>query len=357
MPLEKSKEIQRQEGRTETAGQTGGGAMIDPEHPSSVAPQILEAARAWRDSGEDDLRDLCDFVIQRAAAEALSLCKRPPLAEGMANEQKAGEGGKPLVYLASPYSHPERSVRAQRFEAVCRAAAKLMNGGVYLYSAISHSHPIAEAGSLPLGWDFWGAYDRAILSCCNKVIVLRLDGWRESKGVQAEIAIAAEQGIPVEYIDEEPPPPGSTDADPTAGPLHTVGKDDPCAPLGSEPEDEHLGYREKEALKAHWQEHELNGIRRDLEAAGYPVGSITHDDAGKMVTEQMTLGAHILFALDDMKQAKEAAERQLKDVERDARRYRHWRVHPFMMEQVIWSVSSELDAAIDAAIDRQGTET
>ncbi len=78
-----------------------------------------------------------------------------------------------------------------------------MAGGVHLYAPIPHTHPIAEAGDLPKGWDYWGAYDRAILSCCNKIIVLKLDGWQESKGVQAEIAIAAEQGITIEYLEPD----------------------------------------------------------------------------------------------------------------------------------------------------------
>lgn len=111
---------------------------------------------------------------------------------------------RPLTYLASPYSHPDRAVRVQRFEAACRAAAALMRGGVHLYSPIAHTHPIAEAGDLPKGWDFWKQYDSAILSCCHTLIVLRIDGWQESKGIQAELQIAAELGITIEYIDPDP---------------------------------------------------------------------------------------------------------------------------------------------------------
>jgi hypothetical protein len=107
---------------------------------------------------------------------------------------------KPLVYLACPYNHPDRAVRVRRFEAVNRVAAKLMNEGLHVFSPISHTHPIAEAGNLPLGWDYWQQYDRAYLTHCHKLIVLMLDGWRESKGVAGEVAIAEELGLPVEYI-------------------------------------------------------------------------------------------------------------------------------------------------------------
>lgn len=108
---------------------------------------------------------------------------------------------KTLVYLATPYSHPDRAIRVQRFEKVNVVAGKLMREGLHIFSPISHTHPIAEASDLPLGFDFWQKYDTAILSTCCKLIVLKLDGWEQSVGVAAEIAIAKNLGLPIEYID------------------------------------------------------------------------------------------------------------------------------------------------------------
>lgn len=107
---------------------------------------------------------------------------------------------KTLVYLAVPYSHPDAAVRLYRFETVNRMAAKLMREGVHIFSPISHTHPIALAGDLPLGWEYWGAYDRAILNACKKLLILQLEGWSTSKGVTEEMTIAIELGIPVEFI-------------------------------------------------------------------------------------------------------------------------------------------------------------
>lgn len=107
----------------------------------------------------------------------------------------------PLTYLACPYSHPMRTVRVARFEAVNKATAVLMRKGHLVFSPISHTHPIAEAGGLPLGWEFWEAFDRAYLAHSRLVMVLRVDGWAESKGVAAELRIAGELGLPVEYMD------------------------------------------------------------------------------------------------------------------------------------------------------------
>jgi hypothetical protein len=105
-----------------------------------------------------------------------------------------------MIYLAIPYSHSDPEVREQRFQMANIGAARLMGQGHHVFSPISHTHPIALAGDLPLGWDFWAEYDRQILSICNTVVVLCLDGWQESKGVQAEIALAGSMDIPVLYV-------------------------------------------------------------------------------------------------------------------------------------------------------------
>jgi len=107
-----------------------------------------------------------------------------------------------LIYLACPYSHKDNNIMHERFLSVNKVAARLMKEGKYIYSPISHTHPIKLAGELPGGWDYWEGYDRRILSACDRIIVLRLEGWEQSTGVQAEIKIGKEMSIPVDYIDE-----------------------------------------------------------------------------------------------------------------------------------------------------------
>ncbi len=104
-----------------------------------------------------------------------------------------------MIYLASPYSHPDPAVREQRFHAACQAAVALLHAGRVVFSPIAHSHPLAQHG-LPGNWHFWERYDRAFLELCDEVVVLMLDGWQESVGVQAEIRIARELGKPVRYL-------------------------------------------------------------------------------------------------------------------------------------------------------------
>jgi len=105
-----------------------------------------------------------------------------------------------LVYLATPYSHPDADVSERRFREVNRVAGDMIRHGAHVFSPISHTHPIALAGDLPKAWEFWQAYDRAMLGVCSKLVVLMQDGWQESVGVQAESAIAKEMGLPIEFL-------------------------------------------------------------------------------------------------------------------------------------------------------------
>jgi hypothetical protein len=107
----------------------------------------------------------------------------------------------PLIYLASPYSDPDPLVRQQRFDAVCKVAARFMREGHFVFSPIAHTHPIAKAGELPLGYDYWHRYDERMFLACDALWVLMLPGWEESMGVRAEIEAAHSLGVSVTYIE------------------------------------------------------------------------------------------------------------------------------------------------------------
>ena len=105
-----------------------------------------------------------------------------------------------MIYLAVPYSHPSPLVRHNRFEAVNRFAATLMQQGEGVFSPISHSHPIEDHFTETKSWDFWQKQDLPILKVCKAVLVLCLDGWEQSVGVAGEVSEAEKLGIPVYYI-------------------------------------------------------------------------------------------------------------------------------------------------------------
>jgi len=106
-----------------------------------------------------------------------------------------------LIYLASPYSHPDPLVREQRFKDACVKAGNLMRAGYIVISPIAHSHNIASLCQFDKQWQFWSKQDLEILSRCDEMFVLRLDGWQKSEGIKAEIEFAYDMGIPIRYID------------------------------------------------------------------------------------------------------------------------------------------------------------
>ena len=107
-----------------------------------------------------------------------------------------------MIYLASPYSHPDPAVREQRFRAACRATADLLRAGEVVFSPIVHSHPLV-AFDMPTAWAFWERIDRAHLERCDEVGVLMLDGWAHSVGVREELRLARELGKPVRFLDAD----------------------------------------------------------------------------------------------------------------------------------------------------------
>ena len=105
------------------------------------------------------------------------------------------------VYLAGPYSHSDPETCQMRFEVLNDIAAELMAKGFIVFSPISHSHPIAVQCDLPKGFEFWEKFDKAFIEWCDLIIVAKLEGWQDSKGIAAEIKIAKEMGKEIEYID------------------------------------------------------------------------------------------------------------------------------------------------------------
>ena len=105
-----------------------------------------------------------------------------------------------MIYLASPYTHFDLIVREARFDAACLATAEMVRAGHAVFSPIVHGHPLVRFG-LPFDWDYWERFDREYLRRCDEMVVLMLDGWRESRGVQAEIDLAIDMDLPIRYLD------------------------------------------------------------------------------------------------------------------------------------------------------------
>jgi len=106
---------------------------------------------------------------------------------------------KPLIYLASPYSHKDNKVRQSRYEIAVLVTAKLLaSEEVNVFSPIAHSHPLTLTNvTIRHDWDFWKEIDFQMIRKCDMLIALEMDGSDTSLGMQEEIAYAHELGIPV----------------------------------------------------------------------------------------------------------------------------------------------------------------
>src|SRR4051812_1832695 len=105
-----------------------------------------------------------------------------------------------MLYLASPWSHPDPAVRQQRYHDALMATVALFRSGRIVYSPIVYSHQLHAAGVGSTGaMDEWEPLDRAMIRNSSMVWVLMLDGYKESRGIKAELEIAAEFNVPVQY--------------------------------------------------------------------------------------------------------------------------------------------------------------
>lgn len=105
-----------------------------------------------------------------------------------------------LYYLATPYTNFQQG-RTQAFVEACAAAAALMKRGMIVFSPIAHSHPIAVHGDISqIDHDFWLGQDILMLDKSDVLLVAMMPGWRQSKGICAEIAHAEKTGKPVCYL-------------------------------------------------------------------------------------------------------------------------------------------------------------
>ena len=106
------------------------------------------------------------------------------------------------VYLASPYSHPDATVREARYAAACKKAAQYTSKGQAVFAPIVHSHPLVPYMDPNdcMNFDLWMKLDLPLLKDAQELHVLCIDGWRDSRGVKREIEFAEQCGIPVKQV-------------------------------------------------------------------------------------------------------------------------------------------------------------
>jgi hypothetical protein len=108
-----------------------------------------------------------------------------------------------LIYIASPYSHEDKKIVKKNWETVTKYVAGIVSEGHVAISPITYGHVLLDWKEMPSDWDFWKNFCLTILNKCDKMIVLKMDGWDVSRGVSEEIEWAKENSIPIEWIEVE----------------------------------------------------------------------------------------------------------------------------------------------------------
>lgn len=105
-----------------------------------------------------------------------------------------------MIYLASPYTHPDPKVQATRAHLATIFAAGLTMWGSPAFSPVAYGALLSLYYDLPGDFEYWRAFNDQMIEACDEVIVLELTGWELSRGVAHEIAVAARLGKPVSYM-------------------------------------------------------------------------------------------------------------------------------------------------------------
>lgn len=100
-----------------------------------------------------------------------------------------------MIYLASPYSHPDPLIRKTRFLLAEQFVAA--NFPEHIYSPIVHYHELAEKYNLNTEFTTWQTINFDMIRRADEFWILDIEGWMESKGVMAEKDFAGLCGIPV----------------------------------------------------------------------------------------------------------------------------------------------------------------
>ena len=106
-----------------------------------------------------------------------------------------------LWYLASPFKSSQQAIERLRFMAVAKCSGMLAAQGVCAVSPILNGYTMrAHMGFNQMTEDDFKAWDHVLMPRCNGILVLQLEGWKESVGLSDELDHFAERHAPVAYI-------------------------------------------------------------------------------------------------------------------------------------------------------------
>jgi hypothetical protein len=110
-----------------------------------------------------------------------------------------------FYYLSNPYSGTEE-LKNLRARSAARACGKLIKDRVFTLSPIVHNHAMMKEYNeftLEQRKDVILDFDFALLKASIGMIVLTIEGWKDSHGVKKEIEFCNENELPIYYFTSE----------------------------------------------------------------------------------------------------------------------------------------------------------
>lgn len=104
------------------------------------------------------------------------------------------------IFVIVPYTHADEKIVNERVRQADLYVGFLTNECKVVYSTVSAMHHITKLCDLPSTWDYWKLHCEKMISSCEEVHVLCLDGWEESEGVQAELKFAKLFSKKITYV-------------------------------------------------------------------------------------------------------------------------------------------------------------
>lgn len=111
-----------------------------------------------------------------------------------------------LAYVAGPYTarledgSEDHARTAERMRIFCLCVGAMMGLGIKSASPLM-MHLVRQHTALPGDWAYWGDYSMVMLKKCDVMVVLKIEGWEQSTGVKEEMLIAAENDVPIIFVD------------------------------------------------------------------------------------------------------------------------------------------------------------
>lgn len=107
---------------------------------------------------------------------------------------------KPLYYLATPYTNYPLGREAAFCEAA-RIAGTLLERGHAVFCPIAHSHPMAlYAGIDETDHAVWLPANEPFVLRCDILLIAKMRGWEESRGIAHERARFGAMGKPELFV-------------------------------------------------------------------------------------------------------------------------------------------------------------